>query len=728
MPLTKRGLTKRGITTLGASALLIVSMFSFSMKTDNPVVSAGMFESLESPRRILDTRPGSTTDDGQAQAIGIRDAGTTLRLRVAGRVGIPADAASVVLNLTVTQPQAPGFATVFPCGQPVPTASNLNYQPGQTVANAVVAKLGTDGDICIFTLSSAHYVVDISGYFIPENFEPLASPQRLLDSRPGEVTADGAAQAIGALTAGSITRLDVSGRAGIPGDADAVVMNLTVTQPQAIGFATVFPCGQPVPNASSLNYQAGQTVANAVVAKLGTGGDVCIFTLATAHYIVDVSGYFPAGTFESLAAPQRLLDTRPGESTADGQFAGAGAVGAGTSIRLRVAGRVGVPANATAVVLNITATEPQAPGFATIYPRGTDRPIASNLNFTAGQTVANAVVAKVGVQGDICLFSLARAHYIVDVTGYLVGDPPPTSGSSCPAPVVPPPAETPEPTAPTSTGPTLWWEDFQTASSMDRLVKEVHAGDPTNFVPRQFHGDHNQNCEGPTTGRALTEDHTVGTHFWWCAPGGDPAKGHFMTGIDTGGYVIISFSPKDDATGAAQVFPPSANRICWDQNLTDLGGRKWTQLMVISEATYLANGRTISYLNPGNPDNFSVVNPQARPSGDDFTIKFLKHTLETFSGQRKVNDNFFVALNGVTDKAARYRNCVTDNGNGTITRTQDRPGGTRSETTFPGAFPAGNRVFILGDDNYNVLKSYEEGATQFVSDPFTWHWDNLEIS
>jgi hypothetical protein len=280
----------------------------------------------------------------------------------------------------------------------------------------------------------------------------------------------------------------------------------------------------------------------------------------------------------------------------------------------------------------------------------------------------------------------------------------------------------------TNTDPPLWWEDFRTAGSLDRLVKEVHAGDPTNFVPTQFHGDHNQNCEGPTTGRALTEDHTVGTHFWWCAPGGDATKGHFMTGINTTGYVIISFAPKDDATGAAQVFPPSANRICWDQNLTDLGGRKWNQLMVISEATFLANGQTISYLNPGNPDNFSATNPQARPSGDDFTIKFLKHSLETFRGQSKVYDNFFVALNGVTDKAARYRNCVTDNGNGTITRTQDRPGGTRSETTFPGAFPAGNRVFILGDDNYNVLKSYEEGAIQYVSDPFTWHWDNLEIS
>jgi hypothetical protein len=714
MPLPKRGLTKRGFTTLGASALLIVSMFSFSMKTDNPVVSAGMFESLESPRRILDTRPGSTTDDGQAQAIGIRDAGTTLRLRVAGRVGIPADAASVVLNLTVTQPQAPGFATVFPCSQPVPTASNLNYQPGQTVANAVVAKLGTDGDICIFTLSSAHYVVDISGYFIPENFEPLASPQRLLDSRPGEVTADGAGQAIGALTAGSITRLDVSDRAGIPGDADAVVLNLTVTEPQAIGFATVFPCGQPVPNASSLNYQAGQTVANAVVAKLGTGGDVCIFTLATAHYIVDVSGYFPAGTFESLSAPQRLLDTRPGASTADGQFAGTGVVGAGTAMRLRVAGRVGVPANATAAVLNITATEPQAPGFATIFPRGTDRPIASNLNFNTGQTVANAVVTKIGAEGDICLFSLASSHYVVDVTGYLVGDAPPTAGRSCPAPVVPPPAvpAAVAPTLPPATvalGPVQFIEDFQTPNGFyDRFQTEVFHG-ALNEPPkiREWQGDHNHSCEGPATQRTVHVDRPEES-FWWCAPRG-AETGHVMTSMYTSGYAQVNFAPN-------QVFS-DISRVCWDQNQTEMGGRKWTQVVVVPEAMYQANGRRLNYVKPPL-QNDVAVNGTAL-TGDAFMLEMLRGSTTTYVGQSVESSNFagFVT----PDKARRFRTCITDLNNGTVQIALERQA-TVDVRVQPGSLPSGAVRVIFQDDNYDPPK--DAASTTSLA---TWHWDNIEI-
>lgn len=261
---------------------------------------------------------------------------------------------------------------------------------------------------------------------------------------------------------------------------------------------------------------------------------------------------------------------------------------------------------------------------------------------------------------------------------------------------------------------------------MGRMLFDVHAGDNVNFVPQHFNGDHNELCQSPLTTRPLTEDHTVGTHVWWCAPGDDPTKGHFMTGIDTTGYVIISFTPKA-ADGGPVFFPQSANKICWDQNVTDLGGRKWTQLIVVSDDSFHAQGSNLAYLNPGNNDNFAPADPQARPLADDFSIKFLRGTAETFVGQTKTGDNFFIAANGITDKATRYRTCVRDNGEGTVTYTQARPGGTVS-ATLPGGFPAGPRAFLLGDDSYNVLKSYTEGAVQVVADPFSWHFDNLEVS
>ena len=96
------------------------------------------------------------------------------------------------------------------------------------------------------------------------------------------------------VSAGGVVELAVAGRAGVPGDASAVVLNVAVTGTQGAGFVTVFPCGSPRPNAANLNYVVGQTVPNAVVAKIGTGGKVCLFTLAGTDLVVDVNGYFPA--------------------------------------------------------------------------------------------------------------------------------------------------------------------------------------------------------------------------------------------------------------------------------------------------------------------------------------------------------------------------------------------------------------------------------------------------
>ena len=83
----------------------------------------------------------------------------------------------------------------------------------------------------------------------------------------------------------------MTGRGGVPGDADAVMLNLTAVMPDAAGYLTVFPCGESVPNSSSVNYVAGDVVANAVLAKVGVGGKVCVFTLAATDIVADVNGY-----------------------------------------------------------------------------------------------------------------------------------------------------------------------------------------------------------------------------------------------------------------------------------------------------------------------------------------------------------------------------------------------------------------------------------------------------
>ena len=87
--------------------------------------------------------------------------------------------------------------------------------------------------------------------------------------------------------------LKVTDRGGVPGNAGTVVLNVTATGAVGSGFVTVYPCGQAQPLASSLNYVAGQSVPNSVLAKVGAGGNVCLFVSEATHLVADVDGYFP---------------------------------------------------------------------------------------------------------------------------------------------------------------------------------------------------------------------------------------------------------------------------------------------------------------------------------------------------------------------------------------------------------------------------------------------------
>jgi hypothetical protein len=166
-----------------------------------------------------------------------------------------------------------------------------------------------------------------------------------------------------------------------------------------------------------VNFGRGGVVANSVLVKAGVGGRVCLFSLSRAHLVVDVNGSFPVGAGFDGVVPARLLDTRPGGPTVDGRFSGGGVRAAGSVTELQVGGRGGVPVSVGAVSLNVTVVGPEAAGFVTVYPCGERRPTASNVNFGRGGVVANSVLVKAGVGGRVCLFSLSRAHLVVDVNG-----------------------------------------------------------------------------------------------------------------------------------------------------------------------------------------------------------------------------------------------------------------------------------------------------------------------
>jgi hypothetical protein len=368
------------------------------------------------------TAPASAGQDGTVDGLyageGIRPAGSVLELDVTGRGGTASDSEAVSLNLTATQTGGAGYATVYPCGSARPDASTINYGPGATIANGVIAKVGANGRVCIYTYAAAHLVVDVNGFFPAGTKYRALTPARLLDTRRGQSTVDGRYAGNGIRGAGTVLELDVAGRGGTASNAAAVTINVTTTQSNAGGFATLYPCGTKRPEASTINFGPGQTIANSVIAKVGANGRVCVYTHARAHVIADVNGYFPAGSqFRSLI-PARLLDTRPGGLTTDGRSAGTGRLGAGTVLELDVTGRGGTASNSEAVSLNLIATQTSGAGYATVYPCGTARPDASTINYGPAETIANGIVAKVGANGRVCIYTHAAAHLLVDVDGY----------------------------------------------------------------------------------------------------------------------------------------------------------------------------------------------------------------------------------------------------------------------------------------------------------------------
>jgi len=374
------------------------------------------------PARLLETRTGESNfsyDDG-FECIGRLEAGSVTALKVRGRAGVGVDAAAAALNVTAIFPDDPGFLTVYPCGEQRPVASNVNYVPEQAVSNAVITKIGSGGNVCIYTHAATDLVVDVNGY-VPYggSFDTLV-PARLLESRTGPelTTIDGKFEGIGRLKAGHATALSVQGRGGVPDDAVAAMLNVTAVYPDGPGFVTIYPCGEQRPVASNVNHSAGQVIPNAVITQIGSGGDVCIYTHATTDLVVDVNGFLPSGTPVDTLVPARLLDTRPGLTTIDGGYQGAGPPWYGEEVTVQIAGRGGVPSDAEYAFLNVTAVNPARPGYLTVHPCAGQRPYASNVNYAGGDVRPNFVVAKLSPTGTICIFTSSATDIVVDVSGF----------------------------------------------------------------------------------------------------------------------------------------------------------------------------------------------------------------------------------------------------------------------------------------------------------------------
>lgn len=323
-----------------------------------------------------------------------------------------------------------------------------------------------------------------------------------------------------------------------------------------------------------------------------------------------------------------------------------------------------------------------------------------------------------------------------------------------PAPPAPPPVRVVAVPVPTPPPPPVavpagarFVEDFSTEAgftkrfvrhvgnqcTLDLVCRPENQGAGSGAITSWF-GDHDVACGAPTTRRTVTAgDHR--SFFWWCAPGNDAAKGHVMTAVNTVQYNIVSFSPDVTFT--------DVNKICWDINMTEEGGGKWTNVVLVpaseytrhpnpapwvgahtGEGRYRLDYTTVGFNDDSAPGDFNIQDHDLAPGNSVFGLRNMRGGLTLFRGDDVLwQDNRIVT---VADKAARYQHCMTDSPGGLrITRAlpPEFGGGTESLLAAGIHLPDGAVRVIFQDDNYDPPK-----REAYSPDRLTWHWDNIQIS
>ena len=423
-----------------ALALTLLALASVPLATRAAAAPAGPGPTGEffplSPHRIVDTRIGL----GASGAVSGPGA-IEVQVGGVGGSGVPSTGVlAVALNVTVTQPTANSYLTLYPAGSSVPVASNLNFSAGETVPNLVVVGVGAGGRVGAFLNNGrADVVIDVMGWWAAGDASVASGaggrlqavdPQRVLDTRSGI----GWPSSPGAH---GVVDLQVSGRfhdrtGATVANPTAVVLNLTGVNPSADTFVTAYPGDEGLPTSSNVNLVRGQTRPNLVMVKVGANGHVKLYNEAgTTGLLADVVGFFQAGASPAtyagrvlpLVTPYRLFDTR-----SVGSGLGAGEVDSWdvSSFLGSLGTSAGSPGNVSGLIMNLTGSGASAPDYLTAFPSDASKPNASNVNLSPGGTAPNLAVVALSTSGKANRFSVFNyaggVQTIGDVAAVILGE------------------------------------------------------------------------------------------------------------------------------------------------------------------------------------------------------------------------------------------------------------------------------------------------------------------
>ncbi|MHB8262337.1 MAG: DUF459 domain-containing protein [Acidimicrobiales bacterium] len=415
---------------------------------------AGIFESTYralTPYRLCDTRNGnpSSLAGMYAQCNGRPLVGSIPYNVSTGTVGatgadhIPAGATSVVLNVTIIDPTSYGYLAIFPAGMARPLSSNINFAPGELVANQVVVEPGLGGQVTAYLSTGfANMTIDVEGYYaIPGASSSqgaafnAVSPVRICDTRPASLSGV-TDQCTGKPVAPHTSlALQIGGATGVPLTAVAVALGVTFAGGAAAsGYLEVYPHSTARPMASQLNWRGNGPVTNSVYTTLPSGGVVDVYNGSDgyANVAVDLEGYFltrqsetgngsnagaATGSYVSLA-PTRICDTRPASVSGIQDACTGHSLPAGGMLTLDTASALDPPYPRSAVVLDITATSCTGSGYMSIYPAGTGRPIVSQVTFSYEYATSVEATIPLLSGSDVTIYSSRACQVVVDLAGF----------------------------------------------------------------------------------------------------------------------------------------------------------------------------------------------------------------------------------------------------------------------------------------------------------------------
>ncbi|MGH2465329.1 MAG: hypothetical protein ACRDGI_07705, partial [Candidatus Limnocylindrales bacterium] len=392
------------------------------------------------PARVVDSRSGTVS---LAHLTGKFTTSVARTFQVAGLGPIPANAAAVTGNATVTNQNHAGYLAVTPTAQNNPTSSTVNFPLGDNRGNNLTVSLSPTGTLSATLVAgagkTADLIFDVTGYFVADDsadtYVPV-TPTRLIDSREGLGQPSAPGDEGPGLPAKFIAGepqtftnfpdgFNYSGNTLIPQAATAITGNLTVTNQTRAGYIAITPDPTSMPTSSNLNFPTHDNRGNGFTAQFNASHQFSIVYMAsagaTADVILDVTGYYLAdlsGLHFYPLSPGRVMDTRAGAANSGLT----GVLTASDPRELAVAGHWAIPSDADAATGNLTVTDQTAAGYVAITTTSVSSPTTSSLNFPIGDNRGNGLTVPFSGSGSLWLVYKAPAgkktDLILDVTGY----------------------------------------------------------------------------------------------------------------------------------------------------------------------------------------------------------------------------------------------------------------------------------------------------------------------